>query len=70
MKMTDAFLPEFDQEMANTRRTLDRLPDNKLDWKPHAKSMSMGKLAGHLAEMPSFGTVTSMTVPEFIRGRI
>ena len=34
MKITDALLPEFDQEMANTRKTLERVPDDKLGWKP------------------------------------
>jgi len=51
MPIKDALLPEFDQEMGNTRKTLERVPDNKLDWKPHAKSMSMGHLATHIANM-------------------
>jgi uncharacterized damage-inducible protein DinB len=42
-------LPEFDHEMANTRKTLERIPDNKLGWKPHAKSMTLGSLGTHLA---------------------
>src|SRR5437016_47897 len=48
-------LPEFDQEMTNTRKTLERFPEGKSDWKPHAKSMPLGRLAGHLAELPSLG---------------
>ncbi|HZD93349.1 MAG TPA: DinB family protein, partial [Candidatus Sulfotelmatobacter sp.] len=44
-----AILPEFDHEMANTRKSLDRVPDDKLSFKPHAKSMSLGQLATHLA---------------------
>src|SRR5271168_1282748 len=55
MAMRDALLPEFDHEMATTRRTLERAPEDKADWKPHEKSMTLGRLAGHLAELPSFG---------------
>jgi uncharacterized damage-inducible protein DinB len=47
-------LPELDQEMANTRRTLERVPDDKFGWKPHPKSAEMGKLASHLATLPSW----------------
>jgi uncharacterized damage-inducible protein DinB len=42
-------LPEFDHEMANTRKSLERIPDDKLGWKPHAKSMTLGALGTHLA---------------------
>ena len=51
MKITDALLPEFDQEMANTRKTLERIPDGKFAWKPHPKSFGMGSLATHIANM-------------------
>jgi len=61
MTMSQALLPEFDQEMKLTRKALERVPDDKFDWKPHEKSMSMGKLAGHLAELPAFGTAMIMT---------
>jgi len=54
MKISDALLPEFDQEMATTRRTLERVPEDKLDWQPHEKSMTMGRLAGHIAAIPNF----------------
>lgn len=53
MAIRDVFLPEFDHEMAITRKTLERVPEGKSDWKPHDKSMSMGRLAGHLAELNS-----------------
>ena len=53
MRISEMLLPEFDQEMANTRKTLERVPEGKSDWKPHDKSMSLGRLAGHLAELPS-----------------
>jgi len=61
MTISQALLPEFDQEMKLTRKALERVPDDKFDWKPHEKSMSMGKLAGHLAELPAFGTAMIMT---------
>jgi len=51
MAISEALLPEFDQEMANTRKTLERVPDGKFDWKPHEKSGSMGWLAGHVASI-------------------
>ena len=53
-----ALLPEFDVEMARTRKTLERVPDDKLAWKPHEKSMTLGRLAGHLAELPGWGMAT------------
>jgi uncharacterized damage-inducible protein DinB len=54
MPINQAFLGEFDFEMASTRKTLERVPMDKLDWAPHAKSMKMGQLAMHLAEMPGW----------------
>jgi len=54
MKISEMLLPEFDMEMANTRKTLERIPDGKFDWKPHTKSMALGRLAGHLAEIPGW----------------
>jgi uncharacterized damage-inducible protein DinB len=54
MGLSESFLPEFDQEMANTRKTLARVPEDKLDWRPHEKSMTMGGLATHLANLPSW----------------
>jgi uncharacterized damage-inducible protein DinB len=51
MSLGDALLPEFDLEMANTRKTLERTPEDKFDWKPHEKSPTMGWLAGHLANI-------------------
>jgi uncharacterized damage-inducible protein DinB len=50
--MKDAFLAEFDHEMGSTRRVLERLPDDRLAWKPHAKSMTMGGLGTHVANIP------------------
>lgn len=54
MNLSAGLLPEFDHEMALVRKTLERIPDGKLGWKPHEKSMSFGHLAGHLAELPSW----------------
>ena len=51
-------LPEFDREVANTRKTLERVPEEKFGWKPHEKSMTLGRLAGHLADMGSWATTT------------
>jgi uncharacterized damage-inducible protein DinB len=51
-------LPEFDQEMANTRKILERYPEGKSDWKPHDKSMPLGRLAGHVAELVSWAIPT------------
>ncbi len=56
MSMSDALLPEFDQEMAKTRRSLERVPEGNFDWKPHAKSMSLGQLSVHLAMIPEWGS--------------
>lgn len=54
MSISEALLPEFDHEMANTRKTLERVPVDKFDFKPHEKSMAMGPLSIHLAEMPGW----------------
>ena len=61
MTIAQSMLPEFDHEMANTRKMLERLPDNKLDFAPDPKSMKMARLAGHIAEMPGWGTMTVNT---------
>jgi uncharacterized damage-inducible protein DinB len=58
MSMSEALLPEFDQEMANTRKILEVVPDDKFDYKPHEKSMALGRLASHIAEMPTWATHT------------
>ena len=58
MNIAQSILPEFDQEMANTRKVLERVPEDKFSYKPDPKSMTMGRLATHVAEMPSWGTFT------------
>ncbi len=61
MAMRDALLSEFNQEMTNTRRMLERVPDNRLDFQPHAKSFRMNRLAGHVADLVSWATYTLQT---------
>lgn len=58
MSMSESLLPEFDHEMANTRKTLERVPDDRLDWKPHEKSYALRELATHLATIPSWAQPT------------
>ena len=58
MALVDALLPEFDREMTTTRKLLERVPDDKFEWKPHPKSMSLGQLAQHVATIPMWGSVT------------
>jgi uncharacterized damage-inducible protein DinB len=55
MAIKDALLADYDHEMGTTRRLLERLPDDKLSWKPHEKSMSLGGLASHLSYIPRWG---------------
>ncbi|MDE3178198.1 MAG: damage-inducible protein DinB, partial [Acidobacteriota bacterium] len=55
MAFKDSFLSEFDQEMAKTRKTLERVPEERFAWKPHSKSMAMGSLASHLVNLVGFG---------------
>jgi uncharacterized damage-inducible protein DinB len=64
MAIVDALLPEFDHEMAVARKVLERVDGGRLGWKPHEKSMSLGRLATHLAEIPQWGR-TILTEPEF-----
>jgi uncharacterized damage-inducible protein DinB len=61
MKISDALLPEFDHEIATTRKTLERIPEDKLAWTPHEKSMNLGRLAGHVAELPNFAVMAIKT---------
>jgi len=58
MAISQALLPEFDHEMSNTRKTLERIPENDFTWKPHPKSMTLGRLAGHLAEIPGWAVLS------------
>jgi uncharacterized damage-inducible protein DinB len=61
MSYAESLLPEFDQEMANTRKVLERVPDDKFDWQAHPKSHTIGWNAGHLANLPGWLTMTIRT---------
>jgi len=54
MSLSEMLLPEFDAEMQTTRQVLARVPDGKSTWKPHAKSMTLGRLATLIAELPQW----------------
>lgn len=53
MSLSAAFAEELQSESATTRKMLERVPEDAFDWKPHEKSSSMGRLAGHVAELVS-----------------
>lgn len=63
MSINDLLLLEFDSEMKKTRTTLERVPADKKEFSPHTKSMPLGKLAPHVAQLPNFG-LTILTTPE------
>lgn len=58
MSLSALLLPDFDVEMATTRRLLERVPDGRNDWRPHPRSTTLGRLATHVSEMPSWVTNT------------
>ncbi|HUI41295.1 MAG TPA: DinB family protein [Terriglobia bacterium] len=62
MTISEALLPELDKEIANTRRTLERVPAGKAEYAPHPNSMPLGKLAPHLAQLTGFG-LSILTTP-------
>ena len=64
MSYAETLLPEFDHEMASTRKVLERIPEDKLDWKPHPKSNTIGWNANHLAELPGW-SVSILTQPNY-----
>jgi hypothetical protein len=63
MTISEALLPEFDQEIVNTRKTLERVPPVP-EFAPHPKSMKLGSLAPHVAQLAEFG-ITVLTTPQF-----
>jgi uncharacterized damage-inducible protein DinB len=69
--ISELLLPEFDAEMKNTRVTLERVPADKPEFAPHPRSMRLGRLAPHVAQLPSFG-LTILTTPEldFSKGSV
>ena len=62
MSIAESFLAEIDQEAATTKRVLERVPGDKLSWKPHEKSMSLGQLALHTATIP--GAIVGFVTPD------
>jgi len=58
MTIVEALLPEFDREMGLTRRLLERVPEGQFDWRPHSRSMTLGRLAEHLAQLPEWAALT------------
>ena len=58
MQMIKMFLKELEAEALTTRKMLSRIPNDKFDWKPHEKSMTIQRLAVHIAELPSWITMT------------
>jgi uncharacterized damage-inducible protein DinB len=64
MPINEMLLREFDLEMSKTKTTLERVPKDKWDWKPHEKSGTLGWIAGHVATLPGF-TVTMSTRSEY-----
>lgn len=63
MSIGKLLVSEFDAEMKKTRTTLERVPADKPDFKPHPKSMALGKLAPHVAQLAGFGLAV-LTTPE------
>ncbi len=57
MTIGQSMLGEFDQEMENTRKVLERVPDDRWNWKPHDKSGTVGWLAGHIASLPGWAAL-------------
>jgi uncharacterized damage-inducible protein DinB len=58
MAIAQALLQEFDREMATTRKMLERFPEDKVEWRPHETCMTLGRLAGHVAELAGWTSVT------------
>ncbi len=56
--ISQSFLPEFDMEMASTRKLLALVPESAPEFRPHPKSMTLARLAGHVAEMPMWAVMT------------
>jgi uncharacterized damage-inducible protein DinB len=64
MRLVDSVLVELDQEAQTTRRVLDRIPDDKLAWRPHPRSRSLGQLALHIASAP--GNVAALAMQDTV----
>jgi len=57
MRITETFIAEIDREAGGTVKALERVPKDKLDWRPHAKSRTVGELAQHVAALPAFAAL-------------
>src|SRR5450631_3095670 len=68
MPISELLVTEYDQEMANTRKALERVPAEKWDWKPHPKSGTLGWMASHIATLPHFAVTTIKTSDFEIEG--
>src|ERR1700712_2711966 len=67
--LNQAFSTELKQEAASTKRILERVPEGKFDWKPHEKSMTLGRLTSHVAELPGFlNLILTMDEVDFAKG--
>ncbi len=66
MTIPELFLAEFNEEMPSTRKILERVPEASFSWKPHEKSMTLGRLASHIAELPA-RSVSIITTEGFVR---
>lgn len=67
--LNQAFLAELKHEARATKRILERVPEGKFDWKPHEKSMSLGRLSSHVAELPGFlNSILTMDEVDFAKG--
>src|SRR3954465_3735824 len=67
--LNQAFIAELKHEAASTKRILERVPEAKFDWKPHEKSMTLGRLASHVAELPGFmNAILTMDEFDFAKG--
>ncbi|AKQ44987.1 hypothetical protein TH63_04050 [Rufibacter radiotolerans] len=64
MELNHKLLRQFEQEAANTRKMLERVPAEHFDWRPHAKSMTLKELAGHVAELPGIFIVQTLQTDE------
>ena len=62
--LNQSFIPELQHESSSTRKMLEKVPAEKFGWKPHQKSMTLGRLAGHVAEIPDWLTII-LTTDEF-----
>ncbi|GAA4753619.1 DinB family protein [Flavisolibacter ginsenosidimutans] len=67
--LNQPFIAELKHEAASTKRILERVPEDKFDWKPHEKSMTLGRLTSHVAELPGFmNSILTMDEVDFAKG--